>query len=199
MKQAKLYTILTLFIVIVSNSGCNKLLEEKPKATITLGELDPVLLEQTIIGVYEPMTRSRGRLWESTVGLGFELMSDYADGGPSQVNWSNYNNILNAPNNLAQPWTTLYEAIGRANLLIANLDANTTLSDSKKQVAYGECYFVRAVCYFFAVRAWGKVPMRLKPILSANDVGLARSEINVIYDQIITDLKFAETALPNRF
>lgn len=196
MKQAKLYTMLTLFIVIVSNSSCNKLLEEKPKATITLGELDPVLLEQTIIGVYEPLTRSRGRLWESTVGLGFELMSDYADGGPSQVNWSNYNNLLNAPNSLAQPWTTLYEAIGRANLLIANLDANTTLSDSKKNGAYGEAYFVRAISYFFAVRAWGKVPMRLKPILSSNDVGLARSEVNVIYDQVITDLKFAETALP---
>jgi starch-binding outer membrane protein, SusD/RagB family len=195
MKKAKLYFLFTL-IVIICNSSCKKLLEEKPKATITLGELDPVLLEQTLIGVYEPMTRSRGRLWESTVGLGFELMSDYADGGPSQVNWSNYNNLLTGPNSLAQPWTTLYEAIGRANLLIANLDANTTLTDAQKRIAYGECYFVRAVCYFFAVRAWGKVPMRLKPILSSNDVALAKSEVPAIYDQIITDLKFAETALP---
>jgi len=197
MKQAKIFFILTFAFIMVSSNSCKKLLKEDPKATITLGELDPVLLDQTIIGVYEPMTRSRGRLWESTVGLGFELMSDYADGGPSQVNWSNYNNLLTGPNNLAQPWTTLYEAIGRANLLIANLDANKTLSDAQKKGAYGEAYFVRAVCYFFAVRVWGKVPMRLKPILSSNDVALAKSEIPVIYDQIITDLKYAETALPN--
>ncbi len=197
MKRLSIYILLCFLFVGISQTGCKKLLEEKPKATATLGDLDPVLLEQTIIGVYEPMTRSRGRLWESTVGLGFELMSEYTDGGPSQLSWSNYNNVMNSPNSLSQPWTTLYEAIGRANLLIANLDANTTLSDSLKKRAYGEAYFVRAVCYYFAVRVWGKVPMRLKPILNSNDVALAKSDIPVIYDQVITDLKFAETALPN--
>src|SRR5689334_24010849 len=105
MKQAKIFYLLTLMLIMLSNNSCKKLLEEDPKATITLGELDPVLLDQTVIGVYEPMTRSRGRLWESTIGLGFELMSEYADGGPSQVSWSNYNNIMNNPNALAQPWT----------------------------------------------------------------------------------------------
>ena len=197
MKRVNIYFILiTLVLVTISNTGCDKALEEKPKATISLGELSPVLLDQTIIGVYEPMTRSRGRLWESTVGLGFELMSEYADGGPSQVSWSNYNNIMTNPNALAQSWTTLYEAIGRANLLIANLDVNTTLPANVKNAAYGECYFVRGVCYYFAVRVWGKVPLRLKPILNSNDVGLALSDITVIYDQIIKDLKFAEGVLP---
>jgi starch-binding outer membrane protein, SusD/RagB family len=197
MKRFRIYLFFTVLFIMISHSGCKKLLEEDPRATITLGDLDPVLLEQTVIGVYEPMTRSRGRLWESTIGLGFELMSEYADGGPTQLSWSNYNNVMNNPNSLSQPWTTLYEAIGRANLLIANLDANTTLSDALKTRAYGEAYFVRALCYYFAVRVWGKVPLRLKPILTSNDVALAKSEISVIYDQIITDLKFAETALPN--
>src|SRR5258706_13065824 len=75
MKHIKIYIVLTMAFVIISNTGCKKLLEEKPKAIASLGQLDPVLLDQTVIGVYEPMTRSRGRLWESTVGLGFELMS----------------------------------------------------------------------------------------------------------------------------
>jgi len=197
MKRFIVYLLFSSLLVSTSQTGCKKLLEEKPKATAALGELDPVLLEQMIIGAYEPLTRSRGRLWESTVGLGFELMSEYADGGPSQLSWSNYNNVMSNPNSLSQPWTTLYEAIGRANLLIANLEANTSLSDSTKKRAYGEAYFIRAVCYYFAVRVWGKVPMRLKPIQNSNDVALAKSDIPVIYDQVITDLKFAETALPN--
>ncbi len=197
MKNIKLYILFSFALILFSNTGCKKLLEEKPKAIASLGELDPVLLEQTVIGVYEPLTRSRGRLWESTVGLGFELMSEYADGGPTQVGWSNYNNVMNNPNSLSQPWTTLYEAIGRANLLIANLDISNSLSADAKKRAYGEAYFVRAVCYYFAVRVWGKVPMRLKPILNSNDVALAKSDIPVIYDQIITDLKLAETNLPN--
>jgi hypothetical protein len=197
MKRINLTIVFTLALVTINNTGCNKLLEEKPKATAILGALDPQLLEQTTIGMYEPLTRSRGRLWESTVSLGFELMAEYADGGPSQVSWSNYNNLLNNPNSLGASWTTLYEAIGKANFLIASLDANTTLSDALKKRAYGEAYFVRAICYYFAVRVWGKVPMRLKPITSPNEVALAKAEVSILYNQIITDLKVAETGLPN--
>ncbi|AEV99000.1 glycan metabolism protein [Niastella koreensis] len=193
MKQKIFY----IYLAIALLSSCDKLLEEKPKAIATLGALDPTTLDQTIIGVYEPLTRSRGRLWESTVGLGLELMSEYADGGSIQLSWSNYNNVMSQPNSFAQSWTTLYEAIGRANSLIDNLNRNTTLSDAVKNKAYGEAYFVRGYCYYFAVRVWGKVPLRLQPIVNANDVALALSPVNVIYDSVIRDMKFAEANLPN--
>ncbi|MFZ6011097.1 MAG: RagB/SusD family nutrient uptake outer membrane protein [Bacteroidota bacterium] len=190
------YTLLTLIMMSLTIGGCDDLLEEKPKAQVVLGELNPVLLEQTITGVYEPMTRSRGRLWESTVGLGFELMAEYADGGPSQVNWSNYNNVMNAPNSMGQPWTTLYEAIGRANLLIAALDIDKNLTEDQKNRGYGEARFVRALCYYFAVRVWGKVPLRLQPIANSDDTALPLSSTDDIYAQIISDLQFAEGVLP---
>jgi starch-binding outer membrane protein, SusD/RagB family len=192
--KLKIFYILLTFTIVTS---CKKLLEEEPKATATLGELDATTLDQTVIGVYEPLTRSRGRLWESTVGLGLELMSEYADGGSNQLSWSNYNNLMNQPNSFGQSWTTLYEAIGRANYLISSLDRNTTISDAIKNKAYGEAYFVRAYCYYFAVRVWGKVPLRLQPIANANDVALALSPVNVIYDSLIKDMKLAESLLPN--
>jgi starch-binding outer membrane protein, SusD/RagB family len=191
------YRILYILLTILAVTSCKKLLEEKPKATAALGDLDANTLDQTVIGMYEPLTRSRGRLWESTVGLGLELMSEYADGGSNQFNWSNYNALMNLPNNFTQSWTTLYEAIGRANALIDNLDKNTTLSDAVKKKAYGEAYFVRGYCYYFAVRVWGKVPLRLHPIINASDVALALSPVNVIYDSVIRDMTYAETALPN--
>jgi len=56
---------------------------------------------------------------------------------------------------------------------------------------------VRAYCYYFAVRVWGKVPLRLQPIVNASDVALALSPVAVIYDTIIRDMKVAEAALPN--
>jgi hypothetical protein len=196
LRTSTLYILVTFCLLIINTAGCKKALEEKPRATISLGELDPVLLEQTVIGVYEPLTRSRGRLWESTIGLGLELMSEYADGGPTQVSWSNYNTIMTNPNNIAQSWTTLYEAIGRANLLVSSLDANTTLTTDQKNRAYGDAYFVRGICYYFAARVWGRVPLRLKPIVNSNDVGLALSEIPAIYEQVIKDLKAAEGLLP---
>ena len=197
MKRINIYIIFTFLLVITSNTGCKKLLEEKPRATASLGTLTPALIDQISIGMYEPLTRSRGRLWESTVGLGLELMSEYADGGSLQTAWSNYNNLLNAPNSLGASWTTLYEAIGKANFLLDKLDSDTSLPATIRNRAYGEAYFVRALGYFFAVRVWGRVPMRLKPIKDPNDVALALSDVAVIYDQIIKDLKSAETVLPN--
>jgi hypothetical protein len=135
-------------------------------------------------------------LWESTVGIGFEVMAEYGDGGTSQIAWSRYDNINLNPNSLAQPWTTLYEAIGRANLLIATLDADKNLDDATKNLGYGEARFIRAISYYFAVRTWGQVPMRLKPILNSSDIAQPLSSIAEVYAQIISDLEFAETILP---
>jgi hypothetical protein len=201
MKRINITSYIRLVVLVPAllvTASCDDLLEESPKSLEQdfLTNLNPGLLEQTITGVYEPLTRSRGRLWESTVGLGLELMSEYGDGGPSQVNWGNYNNIMNNPNALSQPWSTLYEAIGRANLLIAALDADKNLTEDLRNRGYGEARFVRAICYYFAVRTWGKVPMRLTPITSTDDIALALSTVDEIYDQVITDLQFAEGVLP---
>lgn len=197
MKHCKKYSLPAAFLLtLLSITGCDDMLQEKPKAQIVLSDLNPTLLEQTIIGAYEPWTRSRGRLWESTIGIGFEIMAEYGDGGSSQVNWSNYTNLNSNPNSLAQPWTTLYEAIGRANLLIAALDNDQNLTDDLKSRGYGEAYFIRGISYYFAVRTWGKVPMRLKPVLSSDDTAMPLSEIADIYTQIIDDLKLAEDVLP---
>jgi hypothetical protein len=194
MKRIKIYY---LFIVVALGiMGCDDLLKEEPKAQIVLAELSPTLLEQTIIGAYEPWTRSRGRLWESTVGIGFEMMGEYGDGGTSQVGWSNYTNLMLNPNSMSQPWTTLYEAIGRSNLLIAALDADKNLSDDLKNRGYGEARFIRAISYYFAVRVWGRVPMRLQPIANSDDTAMPLSEVSAIYSQIISDLEYAESVLP---
>lgn len=198
MKRIQFYfALISILLLSIGDTGCKKMLEEHPRATAPLGELNADLVEQLTIGMYEPLTRSRGRLWESTVGLGLELMSEYADGGGSQINWSNYNNLLTQPNSLGSSWTTLYEAIGKTNVMIASLDANTTLDPNVKKRAYGEASFIRGICYYFAVRVWGKVPLRLKPIENSSDVGMALSEIADIYAQVIKDLKVAETSLPN--
>ena len=198
MKRNTFFTIFFLLLLMgISQSSCDKLLEENPKSTLRLDKLDAALVEQATIGMYEPLTRSRGRLWESTISLGFELMSEYADAGASsQLSWSNYNNINNSNTVLNGPWVTLYEAIGKANLLISTLDQNPQLPDSVRNRGYGEASFVRAICFYFAVRTFGKFPMRLKPMLVSTDVLLASSEIPAIYEQIIKDLQFAENNLP---
>ncbi|GAA4433091.1 RagB/SusD family nutrient uptake outer membrane protein [Ravibacter arvi] len=190
-----------LLSLLLGSYGCDNLLEEKPKATIVLAGLTPETLDQAIIGAYEPLTRSRGRLWESSFSQALNMMSEYFDGGTlGGFGYSNYQYLNPAvvTSALDPAWTTLYEAIGKANTIIATLDENKTLTEAQKNVGYAEAKFIRALGYYTAVRVWGKVPLRVRPIQSADDVHLAVSEIADIYKQIVEDLKAAEVALPDR-
>jgi|GEM_PF-140916 len=192
---------LLILPLLFTSFGCEDLLTETPKAIIELNGLNELTLDQAIIGAYEPLTRSRGRLWESNFSLGLNMMSEYFEGGT--LNGSGYSNYqyLNpavVTNAMDTPWSSLYEAIGKANTIINTLNTNTTLTEAQKTIGYAEAKFIRALGYFTAVRIWGSIPLRLQPISNADDVNLAVSDEATIYNQIIEDLKGAEAGLPDQ-
>src|SRR5687768_16931547 len=116
------------------------------------------------------------------LGLGLELMGEYADGGTASANgivlsnWSTYK-FDQIRDLISASWVTMYKAIGNANQLIDNLDKDKNLSQALKDRAYAEAKFVRALCYFTIVRFWGRAPLRLKPITSTSDTAIPLSEI----------------------
>ena len=58
----------------------------------------------------------------------------------------------------------------------------------------GNAMFLRAMAYFDLVNSFGDVPLILKPVVSTTDPNLfpTRTAASVVYNQIITDLKYAE-------
>ncbi|AWG23382.1 hypothetical protein FFWV33_18525 [Flavobacterium faecale] len=103
-------------------------------------------------------------------------------------------------------WSVCYTAINASNILIDKLNTTTVLSDQVAKNYRAEAQFVRALCYLSLVQTYAKpytldknglgVPLRLAPITTAGNNDLARSSIDAIYKQIITDLDQAETNLP---
>src|SRR5690606_15345923 len=91
--------------------------------------------------------------------------------------------FINGGQEYNQGWPTLYNAIGRANILLENLKTNDVINESTKLQAIGEASFIRAIVYYALVRGWGSVPMRLLPVTNSDETGQPLESIDNIYAQ----------------
>lgn len=191
------YFILILFLTVWSACENMAFIEEVPESDYLLADVNEDVLEGLVIGTYEPLSRSRGRLWESIFGTAVELMGEYGLSVTASFNlFANYDFNGVSQNDLSAMWSTFYEAIGRANFLIQSVEDNNTLAEEVKNKAIAEASFVRAIVYYQLVRSWGSVPLRLEPVTNADRIGQPLAQVSEIYAQIIADLKFAEQHLP---
>lgn len=91
-------------------------------------------------------------------------------------------------------WAKMYEGIERANLCIRGLRTYGKDNPALSQLL-GEALTMRAFIYNDLVKGWGDVPARFDPITSST-IYIPKSDRDIIYKQIITDLAEAETLVP---
>lgn len=117
------------------------------------------------------------------------------------------------PNNVNM-WLTLYSLINQCNLVIEGVKASSTVSASNKLTFEAEARFLRAMAYHELLIHFAYpykhtasanhpgVPLRLLPVTTPADVEReklkGRNTVAEVYTQILADLDFAETNLPNR-
>ena len=91
-------------------------------------------------------------------------------------------------------WAGTYKLIANANMVIEKIP-DIFMSEDRKNQILGEAYFLRAWAYFNAVRIWGDLPLLTSPIgTGSSDFYAERTDQSIIYDQIVSDLKFSETS-----
>lgn len=99
-------------------------------------------------------------------------------------------NLIHARN----VWAGTYKLIANANLVIENVP-NIFMPEDRKMQILGEAYFLRAWAYFNAVRIWGDIPLLTSPVGTGSpDFYPERTSQSIVYDQIVSDLKFAEAS-----
>lgn len=197
--KRKLNKVLLVAFTLTIFSSCTNFLTEDLKGSFssdTFYKNDKQAL-QALNGVYNAITFSspNNELW-----VFGDIASDDAvkGGNPGDQTEITFIDEFNADANngiISNYWTFTYEAIARANNVIANVQ-NVQMEDGLKQRIVAEAKFIRAYCYFNLVNIFGKVPLKLLPQLTQQTIHVPLSEVSAVYLEIEKDLTEAAAILP---
>lgn len=98
------------------------------------------------------------------------------------------NNATSSDPDVTAFWFTLYAGINRANLFLANVDAVPDMDDAIRLQYKSEARFLRAFYYFNLVECWGDVPFRTEPTIDSDNLSIARTDKETIYDFITREM-----------
>lgn len=193
---------LTCFVTVFS---CSVIDDQQPQNSLPASEAvtDPASARASLNGAYD-ITQSGNYM-----GLRYLLFPDLHATGGSSVNnlrhsgtfpsFAQFANKAILANNVevTNMWTTIYNGINRANLILDKVPGITDPAFTDKNGVLGEAYFLRAFHLFNALRYWGRVPIVTKPteVVDGN-LQVGRSSIADVYTQIFSDIAQAETLAP---
>jgi hypothetical protein len=123
--------------------------------------------------------------WSSGAQLTSTKSDDlFALYNPNSSVGDGYNN-----SDAANPWSRMYQAIERANLVIAGIrEFGNPEAGNDMGHLLGEALTMRAFVYYDLIKWWGDVPARFEPV-SQSTIYLPKTNRDIIYDQIISDLQ----------
>jgi len=196
MAKKIIYTFLLSFLLLASAS-CDKYLDLKPQDGIVRQEFwqTKEQLAAAVNGCYASLLNSS--LAEKLFLYG-ELRADMIQ--PAIGVSSAELNIINVnieSTNAITNWAPFYTTINYCNTVInfapQVLESDNTLTQNQLNAYVGEALALRALMYFYLVRSFGDVPLKLSPTASdTDDVQIPKSTQAEIFAQIVKDLKLAE-------
>lgn len=111
--------------------------------------------------------------------------------------YMNYNGTANGWDKLAGTWTNIYSCINYCNLAIDGIRKSSIADETAMKRYLGEALTLRAMLYLDLVRLWGDVPFKTEPSQDdLSDAYMAKTDRDVILDQLLNDLEEASNLLP---
>ena len=197
-------------IGLSSLTACNDFLTVDPTATDTPETVFSTVTGayNSVIGAYAPMAGDAA--YGNRISGYFPYDSeDFLnsptgdDAGEGRRGIARYNSaVTNA--DVRNAWNALYRGIGRANVCIKYIPGmdlyNSPGAAGYEEVRrlHGEALTLRAQYYFELVRNWGDVPAPFEATETGQDFNLPRTDRNVIFDRLLTDLDLAAKLVPWR-
>lgn len=184
---------------LISILGCSNFLDEDIQgkySTLTFYKTaEHALL--AINACYEPLafTSIENNIWV----FGDVASDDATKGGipGDQSEISFIENFETNPDNgyVEAIWEHYYNGISRTNEVISNVPG-IDMDDILKKKYVAEANFLRAYYYFQLVNIFGEIPLKTEPVKTSDDLHVPVSSVEIIYEQIETDLLSAINDLP---
>ncbi len=92
-------------------------------------------------------------------------------------------------------WRKIYNAVADINMPLSKLPGADIKEATKKRFE-GELKFLRAFFYYVAVNYWGEIPLVTTTLNASEAFAIGKSDVNTIYQAIISDLQDAANSLP---
>ncbi|QDO93634.1 RagB/SusD family nutrient uptake outer membrane protein [Formosa sediminum] len=194
----KIYKYLFLFLVSISIVGCSDL-EEEP-----VGLLSPEGFFQTTSDIQTAVNGAlthaiNEQFWGRKLSIALMLRSDMVSLASNETRRVEMEEFSTLASNgmISEFWPRTYQGIAAANQAIAGAE-DVDVDESIKNPVTAQAYFARAFYYFHLVRLFGAVPYISEPITDVDAAtSISRTPASEVYDNIIADLEFAKTWLPD--
>jgi len=207
---------LAIIILTISFASCDSLLEVPSNSLLSDDVVfsNPDSANLAIGAIYDIIGQNnsyRNRLWlQMAINNDIEYRSGWSAGttlnstksddlfalyNPNSTIGDGYNNVDGA-----NPWSRIYQGIERANLAISGiLKYGKPALGNEMGHLLGEALTIRAFFYYDLIKWWGDVPARFEPVSEAS-IYLAKTDRDIIYNQIIIDLQEAASIMygPNQ-
>lgn len=191
--------ILSALALIVFTTGCDDFLTENNKSAITQENYYQTAEQarSAVNGIYPSMrslTSSTG--YGEANWLALELIVGHAfTNGQSDRNRQLIAHAAGSEHPVFNSyWDNFYFGISNANVAISNIP-NIDMEEGLKNQLLGEARFLRAFYYYYLVRLFGDIPLITEPVNAASpDLYPEQASVEAVYNQILQDLEFAETA-----
>jgi len=185
--------------------SCTKAIQVSPPvSSITTAEVfdDSTDANSAILGIYSRIaTNLSGNIDFGTgaltwlCGLSADELVPFTASRGSEI-YQQYTNSLSAQNGTIYYylWESPYAIIYMANASIEGLQNSTGISLATKNQFIAEAKFLRCLCYFYLINLFGNVPYVTTSSWQNNSLAPDSTSAG-IYNGIIADLKFCQTAL----
>lgn len=196
--------ILVATVVLATGiTSCREFIEiDPPKTTLTTSTVfsSEETADAAILRIYISMTQYYTSFASGETSLTnlSGLASDEFQNYNSSSDFSQFaqNALTSSNSNIYQNWLEIYGLVYSVNAVLEGLENSSGISPQSKSHLKGEAKFLRAFLYFYLVNFWGDVPLITSTDYKVNSIA-ARSAVNKVYDQIITDLLEAQSLLDN--
>lgn len=191
-----------LMVMAGALAACSDVLEVEPINEVEAEDaiVDPTSARAALAGVYDGLQDTD--YYGGDLQFFSDLPSDDVEhtGTFTTFRQADLNNLTADNGSIEALWDNLYQAVARANTLIAALPGVPDLDDDERNQMLGEAYFARALTYHNLVKLWGEqtpsgmgVPLRLTPPATVGEASqIARATTGEVYQQILDDLAEAE-------
>jgi starch-binding outer membrane protein, SusD/RagB family len=200
----KILNILFFAFIITASTSCKKWLDLRPQDGITRQDFwqTKEQVQSAVIGCYSSLLgdpNGKDKPLSEYLFMWGELRADMVASGPGVSNDElDVFNVNTLPTNSVTNWSAVYRTINYCNTVIdfapGVLSKDNTFTQAQLNGYLAEARALRALMYFYLVRTFRDVPLKLTSTSSDADLQqLPKTSADTVLNQIVTDLAFADS------